>query len=56
MTEQARYRIEEQSTAGWVVYDEDCSGLTRNSASERLDNLINREGINPQRLRVVRES
>ena len=50
------YKIEELSTNGWDLADEEhhCTKLTQEQAQEKFQSLVN-EGINPSRLRVVRE-
>ena len=50
------YRIEELSTNGWDLADEKhhCTGLTQDEAQDKYNSLVN-EGINPKRLRVIRE-
>ena len=50
------YRIEEYQTSLWNVPFENCTGLTKDQAKQRLDELINFESLNPNRLRIVRES
>jgi len=55
MTQEPLYRIEELSTNGWHLVDDNCSGLTKEQAKEKLVILIEHEGLNPQRLRFQRE-
>ena len=55
MTEEPLYRIEEQTTSGWHLVDPRDTGLTKDKAKQRIDELIADE-YNPNRLRVVRES
>ena len=46
------YRIEELATSGWSQVDDNDHHLTKEQATNRLDQLIS-EGYNPNRLRVV---
>lgn len=46
------YRIEELTTTGWELVDDDTIQLTKEKATEKLNALIN-EGYNPNRLRAV---
>ena len=50
------YRIEENQTSLWNVPFENCTGLTKEQAKARLQELIDFESLNPNRLRIVRES
>ena len=54
MTNTPLYRIEEYSTVGWEQID-DLTGLTKEQAQEKLNILTVQEGLNPGRLRVIRE-
>ena len=47
------YRIEEEVTTGWVKIDDKTENLTKEKAKEIVANLIDREGYNPNRLRIV---
>ena len=47
------YRIEEEVTSGWVRVGKETEHLPKEKAKEVLQNLINREGYNPNRLRIV---
>ena len=53
MTEQPLYRIEELTTTGWEPIK---SNLIREVASQEYKNLVEREGLNPNRLRVRRDA
>lgn len=50
------YKIEQLFTDGWELADElhHCTGMTQEQAKQKFDDLVN-EGINPKRLRVIRE-
>ncbi len=50
------YRIEENQTSLWQIPFENCTGLTKEQAKERWMELVNHESLNPNRLRIVRES
>ncbi len=50
------YKIEELQTEGWKEPFENCNGLTKDQAKQRLDDLINMESISANRLRVTREA
>ena len=52
MTEEKLYRIEEMSTTGWEVLDEEYTQLTREQAKEKLGLLI-QSGHNPNYLRAT---
>ena len=47
------YRIEEEVTSGWVRVGKETEHLPKEKAKEVLQNLIDREGYNPNRLRIV---
>ena len=47
-------RIEEMGTSGWALY-EDFNKLTKEQCKENYDIIMSRSGINPERLRIVRE-
>ena len=49
------YRIEELSTTGWEVF-ENKTMMTKERASEEYKLLVEREGLNPNRLRVRRDA
>ena len=50
------YRIEENQTSMWQIPFENCTGLSKEQAKARLQELIAFESLNPNRLRIVRES
>jgi len=50
------YKIEQLATQGWVLLEKTDVNLTKEQASERLNELIRVEGYNPNALRLVRES
>ena len=52
MTEEKLYRIEEFNTTGWEVVPGKSTGLNKEQAKERLNELIE-EGTNPNRLRAI---
>lgn len=48
------YRIEEETTAGWVVVDpKDTVALTKEDAQSKIDSLLKSQGYAPDRVRVV---
>ena len=47
------YRIQEEVTTGWVKISEETEHLVKDKAREIVQNLIDREGYNPNRLRIV---
>ena len=48
------YRIEEETTAGWIVVDpKETVKLTKEEAQEKIDALIRTQGYAPYRVRVV---
>ena len=47
------YRIEEEVTSGWVRVSDQTEHLPRDKAKEIVSNLINREGYNPEKLKLV---
>lgn len=47
------YQVEELCTSGWRSLGEDYSHLTKEDATVRIQNLIDRESYNPNDLRVV---
>ena len=47
------YRIEEEVTTGWVKISEETEHLVKDKAREIVQNLFDREGYNPNRLRIV---
>ena len=47
------YRIEEEVTTGWTIISDQTKNLTKEKASEVYQTLINRDGYNPNRLRIV---
>ena len=48
------YKIEEEGTNGWYLYDDQYQNLTKEKCMEFLDKLI-AEGVNPNRLRATRD-
>lgn len=48
------YRIEEEDTTGWIVTDPQNSGLNKELASQRYNQML-AQGVAPNRLRIVRE-
>ncbi len=50
------YRIEENQTSMWQIPFENCTGLSKEQAKARLQELIDFESLNPNMLRIVRES
>ena len=53
MTEQPLYRIEELTTTGWESIK---SNLIKEDASQEYKNLVEHEGLNPNRLRIRRDA
>jgi len=49
------YRIEELCTNDWNVVDEQSKKLTKEQATQKLEQLL-AEGYNPNRLRAVRDN
>ena len=47
------YRIEEEVTSGWVKVSDQTEHLPRDKAKEIISNLIDREGYNPEKLKLV---
>tara|TARA_B100001057_G_scaffold435673_1_gene466171 strand:- start:1897 stop:2298 length:402 start_codon:yes stop_codon:yes gene_type:complete len=47
------YRIEEEVTSGWVRISDQTENLSRDKAKEIISNLIDREGYNPDKLKLV---
>ena len=47
------YRIEEEVTSGWVKISDQTEHLPRDKAKEIISNLIDREGYNPDKLKLV---
>ena len=47
------YRIEEEVTSGWVKISDQTEHLPRDKAKEIISNLIDREGYNPEKLKLV---
>ena len=47
------YRIEEEVTTGWTLISDQTERLTKEKAKEIYQNLVDREGYNPNRLRIV---
>tara|TARA_B100000676_G_scaffold221487_1_gene218549 strand:- start:22 stop:189 length:168 start_codon:yes stop_codon:yes gene_type:complete len=50
------YTVEEMQTDGWKAPFQECANLTKEQATEQYNNLVNMEGIAPQRLRITRVS
>ena len=48
------YKIEEEGTNGWYLYNDQYQKLTKEKCMEFLDKLIT-EGVNPNHLRVKRD-
>ena len=46
------YRIEELCTSGWQIQDDDAVKMTKEQATQKVNDLL-AEGYNPNRLRVV---
>lgn len=46
------YRIEELCTSGWQTQDDDTVKMTKDQATQKVNDLL-AEGYNPNRLRVV---
>ena len=55
MTENKTYRIEELSTSGWTLVDEQFQGMDRETTKAKLEWLIEYDEKNPNRLRAVPE-
>jgi hypothetical protein len=49
------YRIEEMSTGGWSLIEEDAHHLTKQQCDDLLNHYLS-AGHNPNYLRVLRES
>tara|TARA_Y100000114_G_C11553258_1_gene228247 strand:+ start:19 stop:180 length:162 start_codon:yes stop_codon:yes gene_type:complete len=49
------YRIEEQSTVGWVDWDENQPPMTKEKCKALFDEIIN-DGISPEDIRIKRVS
>jgi len=47
------YRIEEEVTTGWVRVSDKTEHLPKDKAKEIISNLIDREGYNPEKLKLV---
>ena len=47
------YRIEEEVTTGWTVISDQTENLSKEKAKEIYQTLIDRDGYNPNRLRIV---
>ena len=47
------YRIEEEVTTGWTLISDQTENLSKEKAKEIYQNLVDREGYNPTRLRIV---
>ena len=47
------YRIDEEVTSGWVKVSDQTEHLPRDKAKEIISNLIDREGYNPDKLKLV---
>ena len=46
-------RIEEEVTTGWTLISDQTENLSKEKAKEIYQNLVDREGYNPNRLRIV---
>ena len=55
MTDTNTYRIEELSTNGWALVDEQYQGMSKETTKEKLQWLIDHDERNPNRLRAVPE-
>ena len=55
MTENKTYRIEELSTTGWELIDNEYQGMDRETTKQKLQWLIDYDERNPNRLRAVPE-
>ena len=55
MTENKTYRIEELSTNGWTLVDDQYQGMDRETTKAKLEWLIEYDEKNPNRLRAVPE-
>ena len=55
MTDTNTYRIEELSTNGWTLVDEQYQGMNKETTKEKLQWLIDHDERNPNRLRAVPE-
>tara|TARA_E500000305_G_C3957330_1_gene205254 strand:+ start:37 stop:438 length:402 start_codon:yes stop_codon:yes gene_type:complete len=47
------YSVQELVTTGWVLLDKDLTNLTKEEASNKIQNLIDNESYNPADLRVI---
>ena len=47
------YRIEEEVTTGWTLISDQTENLSKEKAKEIYQNLVDREGYNPNLLRIV---
>ena len=47
------YRIEEEVTTGWTLISDQTENLSKEKAKDVYQNLVDREGYNPNRLRIV---
>ena len=47
------YRTEEEVTTGWTLISDQTENLSKEKAKEIYQNLVDREGYNPNRLRIV---
>ena len=48
------YRIEEEGTDGWSIHDPSHKGMTQEQTQQVWKTLIS-QGVNPSRLRIIRE-
>ena len=55
MTNNKTYRIEELSTEGWTLVDQQYQGMDREKTKETLQWLIDHDEKNPNRLRAIPE-
>ena len=49
------YKIEEMGTNGWSLAEDISQHLTKDQCKKMYDQIMFRSGINPDRLRIVRE-
>ena len=47
------YSVQELVTTGWVLLDKELTNLTKEEASNKIQNLIDNESYNPADLRVI---
>ena len=54
MTEDQKYKVIIEETSGWFLYDTNAQYLTKADGIKWVDDAM-RDGISPDRLRVVRQ-